>query len=216
MFNLALSSGAKPQPYIVVTTADRHLHLLELSTPTLNLVHSYSNSHDSPILDVVAIDSQHLMIGSMSGKILLYDLIASKPADIEKAHDKYVVRLAMWGNEDSALVASAGWDARVNLYRINTKDQSPKIGPPIATLTLPTNPEAILFITSPEHAVPILLVARRDSTRLQYYEVQYGRSAGFHLIGEQNLVPHSNAWSAFSPADIQVSPLDPFVVAIVS
>jgi hypothetical protein len=214
VFDLLLPSATSAQQYIAVTTADRKLHLLNPSSPTPELAHSYTSFQDSPILDIVSLGFQYMMIASMSGKLLLYDTAADEALDERKDHSKYVVKLASWSSSDSVLIATAGWDSKVFLYRVAIGDRAPRIGEPLATLTLPSIPETLLFVRSPEDGSPILLVARRDSTFLYYYSVPDTNTPTLTLLGKQNLAPHSNAWVAFTPADVQICPTDPSVVAV--
>lgn len=150
----------------------------------------------------------------MSGKMLLYDTLSDRILDERKDHSKYVVKIACWPDGDSVLVASAGWDSKVFLYRIYIDGDAPHIGEPLSTLTLPSIPETLLFLRSPEDGSPILLVARRDSTFLYYFSVLRASAPVFTLLGKQNLAPHSNAWVAFTPADVRICPTDPSVVAV--
>ncbi|KZM19758.1 hypothetical protein ST47_g9293 [Ascochyta rabiei] len=214
VFDLLLPSATTVGQYIAVTTADRRLHLLNPALPDFELAHSYDSFQDSPILDIVTISSRYMMIASMSGKMLLYDTASDKILDQRKDHSKYVVKIASCSIHGSVIVASAGWDSKVFLYRVDVDGDSPHIGEPLATLTLSSIPETILFVRSPEDGSPILLVARRDSTFLYYYSVPDLNTASFNLLGKQNLAPHSNAWVAFTPADVQTCPTDPSVVAV--
>jgi WD40 repeat protein len=213
VFDLSLHIAEQVRQYIAVTTADRRLHLLNPASSTLDLVHSYTSFQDSPILDIAAVGTQYLLIASMSGKLLVYDTRRDQILDERKDHSKYLVKLATWTNGTSTMVASAGWDAKVFLYRFDVGD-SPQLGEPIATLALTSIPETLLFVKSPEDGTPILLVARRDSTYMYYYSVPGPHSQDMTLLGKQNLAPHSNAWVAFTPADIQICPTDPALVAI--
>ncbi|KAF1841853.1 uncharacterized protein K460DRAFT_345105 [Cucurbitaria berberidis CBS 394.84] len=212
--NLSLPSATETRQYIAVTTASRQLHLIDPSTPTLDLVHSYSGFQDSPILDIVAIASRYLLIASMSGKLHLHDTASDKTLDERKDHSKYLVKLATWSSGNSVLIASAGWDAKVLLYELDISAVLPQLGEPIATLSLPSIPETICFVPSPEGGTPVLLMARRDSTFLYYYVLPRAGSPGFTLLGKQNLAPHSNAWVAFTPADVQICPTNPLLVAV--
>lgn len=212
VLDLLLPSTAHTQQYIAVTTADRRLHLMDPTSPTFDLVHSYSCFQDSPILDVVAIGSSYLLVGSMSGKLHLHDTVNDKTLDIRKDHSKYLVKLASWRNGNSTLIASAAWDARVLLYQLDIDNG--KLGEPIASLALPSIPETLLFIKSPDYGTPILLMTRRDSTFLYYYAIPGPGFPAFTLLGKQNLAPHSNAWVAFTPSDVQVCPTDPSLVAV--
>jgi len=213
-FMLQLPSYSSVRQYVAVTTADRQLHLLDPSSPSLELARSYTSFQDSPILDILTIGSQYMMIASMSGKLLLYDTVSDQILDERKDHSKYVVKIASWSDGDSVLVASAGWDSKVFLYRVSTGGGALRIGEPLYTLTLTSIPETLLFVRSPENGSPILLVARRDSTFLYYYSVPQSDDSAFELLGKQNLAPHSNAWVAFTPADVRICPTDPSIVAV--
>lgn len=214
VFELVLPSCTGLQPYLAVTTADRQLHLLDARTSELTLVRSYNHFQDSPSLDVIAIDSRYLLIASMSGKLILFDTSSGITVDERKDHDKYVVKLAVWSNGTSTMVASAGWDARVFVYQMEFSGEFPRLGAPRATLALPSIPETIAFLTSPEAEVPLLLVARRDSTFLYYYSISTAEHTELKLLGKQNLAPHSNAWVAFTPSDIQICPNDAHLAAV--
>jgi WD40 repeat protein len=155
-----------------------------------------------------------MVIASMSGKLILYDTVNDKILDERKDHSKYAVKIASWSSGDSTLVASAGWDSKVYIYKFNIGNDALRLGEPLATLTLQSIPETVLFIRSPEDGSPILLVARRDSTFLYYYSLPNTNTTEITLLGKQNLAPHSNAWVAFTPADVQICPSDPSVVAV--
>lgn len=212
-FKLQLPLTSSVKQYVAVTTADRRLLLLDPASPGFEVAHAYTSFQDSPILDMLVIGSRYLLIASMSGKLLLYDTVSDQILDEKKDHSKYVVKIACWPDGDSFLVASAGWDSKVFLYRIFT-GEDPRIGEPLAALTLASIPETLLFVRSPENGFPILLVARRDSTFLYYYSVPQRSESTFELLGKQNLAPHSNAWVAFTPADVHICPTDPSVVAV--
>lgn len=214
VFDLLLPSAMAVKQYLAVTTADRRLHLLDPTTPDLELVRSYTSFLDSPILDIITLGSRYMMIASMSGKVWLYDTASDKILDERKDHTKYVVKMDSWSDGNSAMVASAGWDSKIFLYRLDINGDAPRIGNPVASLTLPSIPETLLFVRSPDNGSAVLLVARRDSTFLYYYSVPDLNSATFNLLGKQNLAPHSNAWVAFTPADVQICPTDPSVVAV--
>lgn len=214
VFDLLLHSTTTVKQYVAITTADRRLHLLNPASPDLELIHSYTSFQDSPILDIVVLGSRYMMVASMSGKMWLHDTASDKVLDERKDHTKYVVKIAYWSDGDSTIIASAGWDSKICFYRIDIGGDAPRLGEPWATLILPSIPETILFVKSPEDGSPILLVARRDSTFLYYYSVPDKSTPAVHLLGKQNLAPHSNAWVAFTPADVQICPTDPSVVAV--
>lgn len=213
-FNLLLPSSSGVKQYVAVTTADRQLHLLDPASPSLELVRTYTSFQDSPILDILTIGSRYMLTASMSGKLILYDTLSDQVLDERKDHSKYVVKIACWPDGDSILVASAGWDSKVFLYRIHIDGDAPRIGEPLSNLTLASIPETLLFIKSPEDGSTILLVARRDSSFLYYYSVSHIHDSAFKLLGRQNLAPHSNAWVAFTPADVRICPTDPSLVAV--
>lgn len=143
----------------------------------------------------------------MSGQTVLSDhqgQVLYKRRD----HAKYVVQASVDQGADTSWVATAGWDAQVHLYKLDTASQ--KLESPSATISLPTNPESLLFVKHPETNESILILTRRDSTFLYYYSV----SSDPQLLGRQNLAPHSNAWIAFTPSAIALSPTDPTLLAI--
>lgn len=214
VFDLLLPSAPDARQYIAVTTADRQLHLLDPASPGLELVHSYTSFQESPILDIITISPRYLLVATMSGRLVLYDTASDKILAERKDHAKYVVKISSWSFGDSVLLATAGWDSKVHVYRLNKEDDVARLEDPIATLTLPSIPETVLFVRSPEDGSPILLVARRDSTFLYYYSLPGINTTTIELLGKQNLAPHSNAWVAFTPADVQICPADPSVVAV--
>jgi WD40 repeat protein len=211
---LCLRVSAQPQVYIAVTTADRKLHLLDSTSPAYEVAHSYSDLTDSPILDMLVLSQQLILVASMSGRLSLYDTVQSEALDERKDHSKYIVKLACHRLEDTILIASAGWDSKVFLYTIKPNETTVQLGKPSAVLTLPTIPETLVFIESPDDGSPLLVVTRRDSTFLHFYAVPCSDSQDLNFLGRQNLAPHSNAWIAFSASDVQVCPTDPSLVAV--
>ncbi|KAF2709574.1 WD40 repeat-like protein [Pleomassaria siparia CBS 279.74] len=214
--SLVLSACDQPQSCIAVTTADRRLNLINPVEPSLPLIRSYPNFLDSPILDLVVINSQYILAGSMSGKLLFYDMTTDTVLDERKDHAKYLVKLASWSDGLSTLIATAGWDSKVVLYMVSLTDNpNPKLGEPIGTITLPSIPETIVFIQSPDTSEPLLLLTRRDSTYLYYYSLPSpGTDPVITLIGKQNLTPHSISWTAWSPSDVQLCPSDQSLAAV--
>jgi hypothetical protein len=211
---LCLSATRQSQVYIAVTTADRKLHLLEPTSPTYEVAYSYSDLIDSPILDMVVLNKQLILTASMSGRLSLYDTVQGKVVDARKDHSKYIVKLANYRLEETILVASAGWDSKVFLYTIKPNGNTVQLGQPSARLTLPTIPETLVFIASPDDGSPLLVVTRRDSTFLHFYAVPSSDSPDLTFLGRQNLAPHSTAWIAYTPSDVQVCPTDPSLVAV--
>ncbi|KAF2476393.1 WD40 repeat-like protein [Lindgomyces ingoldianus] len=206
-----------PKQCIATATADRRLNLIKPDPSCFSLLRSYTHFQDSPILDFTVVNCKYLLTASMSGRLLLYNTEADQILDERRDHSKYIVKIAKWSTGLSMLVASAGWDSKLNLYRLEaTDDGIAKIGEPVATLGLTSIPETILFIESSMVSSPILLLSRRDSTFLYYYSVPpLGvATSEITLLGKQNLAPLSNAWVAFSPSDVQLCPSDPSLVAV--
>lgn len=153
----------------------------------------------------------------MSGKLILFDTSANKVLSERKDHSKYLVKIAHWMNGNCGIIATAGWDSKIFLYRLDLADMGvPTLGEPFATTTLQSIPETVTFISAPGESLPVLLLARRDSTFLYYYTVPSPSSTNstMTLLGKQNLAPHSNAWVAFSPSDVQLCPTDSSIVAV--
>ncbi len=208
---------------IVATTADRRLHRLR-AAPPFAVLESDSHIHDSPILSCSVLGAKYLITTSMSGQVLLFDLEKETVVEERRDHKKYVVKVSTSEDEKGVWVATAGWDAKVFLYRLQflPEDQSSLLGPPIACLTTPTDPEAILFVRHPDSVEPVLIVSRRDSTSLHYYSLPHRpvterlstTPEHLHFLGRQNLAPHSNAWIAFSPSSLASCPTDPTLLAV--
>lgn len=213
-FDLLLPSATVARQYVAVTTADRRLHLLNPASPGFALVRSYTNFQDSPILDIITIASRYMLIATMSGKLVLFDTARDMILAERRDHAKYIVKIASWSLGNSVLVATAGWDSKVFVYLMNSEDDVTCLDEPVASLALPSIPETVLFVRSPEDGSPVLLLTRRDSTFLYYYSVPVTNTATIDLLGKQNLAPHSNAWVAFTPADVQICPSNPSVVAV--
>lgn len=161
----------------------------------------------------------------MSGQVVVYDHRKSRLVGERRDHVKYVVKVAVWQCPGAAWIASAGWDAKIFLYliRVDADGDIESLDPPVSSLTLPSNPETIIFVKHPSSETPLLLVARRDSTLLSYYKFRArdeipdafsAEGAELQLIGTQNLAPHSNAWIPFSPSSIALCPTDDTLLAV--
>ncbi|KAL8742915.1 MAG: hypothetical protein Q9190_004674 [Brigantiaea leucoxantha] len=214
---------------LLATTTDRRLHLIS-PDPTFSLLKSLSTVHDSPILSCVSLQGpSHLttVSVSMSGQVVLYDHVAERVLDQRRDHKKYVVKIASYRLHDATYVATAGWDAKVFVYcllehRISTTTTL-KLGEALASLSLPTNPETILFVQPPQTDTPVLIVTRRDSSSLHYFAVPPPSPLSpppppiapvkLKHLGSQNLSPHSS-WTSFSPSSVSLCPTDPTLVAV--
>ncbi|RDK46224.1 hypothetical protein M752DRAFT_323970 [Aspergillus phoenicis ATCC 13157] len=221
---------AQAEPYLIATGADKHLHLFQTS-PGHDLVQSFTGTSEAPILSYIPVqDGKYILMTNMSGQLLLQK--GAEIIDRRKDHAKYAVKVIAYeqkNNNDTAdtfsttttiWIATAGWDSKIFLYRMQINDEAPtQIGDPIASIPLLSNPESILFTTHIDNPQDlILLVSRRDSSNLYYYHVKPSAvsTTGYEcpLIGKQNLAPHSNAWVAFSPSCLALSPHDPGLIAI--
>ncbi|CAG7950231.1 unnamed protein product [Penicillium nalgiovense] len=231
----AAADAASALSYIVSTGADRQVHLLETAEGN-TVIKSFSGLSDSPVLSFISIlQGRYILMTNMSGQLVLQH--GSQTLDSRKDHAKYAVKVV--AHKDKAdpskwWVATAGWDECVLLYCLNIPDEADapalKIGEPVTRIKLVSNPESLLFVPHVDTNEPLLLVSRRDSTYIYYYQVeaaaegtdtrgQHGGGAEkttreARLLGQQNLAPHSNAWVAFSPAHMALSPQDPGLVAV--
>jgi hypothetical protein len=164
----------------------------------------------------------------MSGQLLL-----QRGAEIlsrRKDHAKYAVKVIAYEEDQPGettsnvvWVATAGWDSKILLYRLLVPcragdPDSVELSEPIAHIKLLTNPESILFVRHPDTQELVLLASRRDSTYLFYYGIPSSTPTEMpsecKLLGKQNLAPHSNAWVAFSPSCLALSPHDPGLIAV--
>lgn len=224
------------RPFIISTGADRQMHLLE-TIPGNKAITSFSGLSDSPVLSFVSIlKGRYILMTNMSGHLLLQR--GSQVLQSRKDHAKYVVKVILHEEMDQTgsakvfWVATAGWDATVLLYRMTIPgDQAstPVIGNPVARIKLTSNPESLLFVRHIDTGELLLLVSRRDSSYIYYYQVESSLQDSTEqtesgnaqssprecrLLGQQNLAPHSNAWVAFSPSHMALSPLDPGLLAV--
>ncbi|KAF2205868.1 hypothetical protein GQ43DRAFT_445699 [Delitschia confertaspora ATCC 74209] len=206
-----------PQPYLLTTSADRRLSILKPSRSSLELVRSYTGLQDSPILDMAVLEQRYILLASMSGRLVLYDLCRDELLDERRDQSKFIVKVTSWTDHDTTYIATAGWDSKVILYCMKLNNgQEPRIGDPVASLTLQTIPETVIFVQPVDTTPAVLLVTRRDSTSLYYYTLPNPGvdNPELKLLGTQNLAPHSNAWVAFTPSAVQICPIDPTIAAI--
>ena len=54
VLDLKLPPSTEVKQYVGVTTADRQLHLMDPTTNSLDVVHTFSSFQDSPTLDLIA------------------------------------------------------------------------------------------------------------------------------------------------------------------
>lgn len=216
------------QSYIVSTGSDKQVHLFNTEEGNA-AVTSFPSVSESPVLSFEPIlQGRYILMTNMSGKLLLQH--GSQTLDSRKDHTKYAVKVASYQDKNDPSkwwVATAGWDETVLLYCLNIPESNAstlKIGNPVARIKLASNPESILFVPHIDTNELLLLVSRRDSTSIHYYQVEAtdaptdaaaeGKPREARLLGQQNLAPHSNTWVAFSPAHMALSPNDPGLLAV--
>ena len=131
-------------------------------------------------------------------------------------HAKYVVQIVstQWGS--GLLVATAGWDQKVQLYYLS--DYQAQLEDPVHTINLPTNPQSLVLVR-PNPDDLCLVISRTDSTHLYYYQIRSPSNPNFtpflvEQAGRQNLAPHSNAWVSFTPSCLAICPTDPTLLAV--
>jgi WD40 repeat protein len=220
---LPFADAANAQPFILASTADRRLNVVQPNSQGFDIVNSLTQLQDSPILSFTIISQRYLACTSMSGQLVVFDCKKNEVIAKRKDHTKYVVQISSFEDKHGLTwLATAAWDKQVLIYRVDLSDANDfRLAEPAASIQLPTNPEALLFVRHPEDGTLNLLVTRRDSSFLFYYEIS-GEISGLSttqptpltLSGEQNLAPYSNAWVAFTPAALALCPTDQTLLAV--
>jgi WD40 repeat protein len=154
----------------------------------------------------------------------------------ERNHAKYAVQVVVthsryhsWNGTPFCIAATAGWDQKICIYSFMPPTDLSSIGEDrdynafetVTTISIPSNPESILFVRHPDSLELFLIVGRRDSTYLYYYrlteeytELHNGVDISVQEAGRQNLAPQANAWISFSPSSLAASPTDSTLIAI--
>ncbi|KAF8428700.1 hypothetical protein EV426DRAFT_714164 [Tirmania nivea] len=215
------------KPLIIGCTVSGELGLYEVPTPDGNLVRStapartYNNLHMAPILAVCVLRGKYLLTGSMQGTVALHRAHDGKEIWRVKDHNKFVVKAEVSEEVDEEdargwWFATAGYDKRVHVYRIHILGESEqheecKIEH-VGSIEYDTIPEALCFIPSPPLLIhhtgtpqaepPILIVSRRDSTKLYYYSLLPKPT----VIKKHELVPETSSHIIFSPMSLALSP----------
>ena len=222
---------------ILSTHADKSLHQV-LGHPPYNL-HESSTGNDSPILSIqpvlarYSIEKDLLLTSSMSGQLAVRDASNGQVLSKRRDHLKMAVQVAVTNDGGPYLIATAGWDLKINVYvtvgpalqaRESDGSDDDERGfdsdesKPIYEISLPTVPESLLFVRHPDTSNLYLIYTRRDSSFLYYYRITSGTGPGSTSVkgpsGRQNLAPHSNAWVAFTPSCLAACPNDPTLIAV--
>lgn len=200
---------------VFASTADRKLHVLDAKQQSI--VASHVSPDGSPILSILPLDSTHILLGSMSGALTLFDIKAGEQIAKRNDHNKFLVHISQYRDTATGCiyVATAGWDQRVHVYKLHfSSDQDMSLSAPASTTLLASNPLSLTFVmkeadNSSSGGALNLVVTRRDSTMLHYYDVK-----GMKLSGTQNLAPQSIAWVAFELSSIAICPTDPTLLAV--
>ena len=181
---MGLKDGAEGMAtYVILTTADKRLNILSTDAD-YPLLHSLGTLHDSPILSTAVVRSRYLISSSMSGQVQLTLLHTLEPLSTRRDHSRYVIKVVSYEHENHTWIATAGWDQKVLLYDLDLSSSSPSLSSPVATLTLPTNPEDIVFLPSTASQPATLLLTRRDNAHLHYYSLPT-----LTLLGTQKFSP---------------------------
>ena len=214
-----------PSSYLVATGADKQLHLFKTAAGH-GIAHSFAGHSDSPILSYASVrNGKYFFLTNMSGQLIL-----QRGADVlgrRKDHSKYAIKVVVYEDADTGkvLVATAGWDSKICVYAFDLPAEADTVtmDEPVTYINLATNPESMLFVRHVDLERVVLLVSRRDSTHLYYYQVDNISTSPTttsttpkecRLLGKQNLAPHSNAWVTFSPSGLALSPHDPGLLAV--
>ena len=217
---------------LLVSTAERRLHmLLPKDGGAFEVLPSRLDIQDSPILSFTVLKHRYIVCTCMSGRIAVYDAVSGSVIAERRDHSKYVVQVAKYEINDDGedtddkgrriWLATAGWDGKVLVYYATiTPDGSFRLDAPIANIPQPSSPEALYFVRNPDTGDLHLIVTRRDSSFLYYYQLPSSASSpstplsDLPLTGRQNLAPHSNAWVAFTPSALSPHPTDPTLLAV--
>lgn len=226
--NVLCVAGSFDSDSLSISTANNTCSFVSTRAP-YSAFTSRTFKADSPILSTT-IYATGLRTASttMSGKLMIHDRQTGELLAERRDHGKWAVHVAAWmlpqDYDRHMLIATAGWDQKVHIYNIRAQNpeadqQALNIPPPIYTITLPSNPESMVFVTNPDTNKLYLVVSRRDSSFIHYYRIEArGPAAPDEMsvapAGRQNLAPHSNAWVAFTPSALALHPSDPTLLAI--
>ncbi|WFD26477.1 hypothetical protein MNAN1_001460 [Malassezia nana] len=174
---------------IATTSADRRVVFTDVSNGEVLGVLEKSargdgpSGHDAAVLDL----SQHpqcprfALTAGMDGRVVQWDLTTDSPVHEMRDHTRFVVRVSH--SDDGRFMATAGYDKRIHIYAVDVRDGRPMYMR-LHSLTLPTNPEALLFVPgpmTPGHASSDerlwLVYTARDRVVLHYVALPIGREA---------------------------------------
>jgi hypothetical protein len=221
---------------ILSTHADKSLYFYKGLPPYPH--HSSYTNDDSPILFISRLFNKgdFILTTAMSGQLGLRVAANGTSLFSRRDHLKMAVSVGSCGLHSSIIIATAGWDQKIHFYMTSPNshhdlredpevDQGVFFMEPFHTVSLPTVPESILFVKHPDTGNNFLIISRRDSSFLYYYEIvpdevttaldSDGRVTPAILYrGRQNLAPNSTAWVSFTPSCLRSHPSDPTFLAI--
>jgi WD40 repeat protein len=214
---------------LVSTAADKCVRFIPLdddSTHEEDAKLAFDFIADSSVLSYAVISSRYILFLTISGNLGVYDAVSQRIASTQRYHGKFGIRISTVQTKSGVLVATAGWDRKVQLVYLHTagdssSDDSNKVfsgelPEPTATLTLESLPEDILFKRNPHTGQLYLIASRRDSTFLYYYAIDETHidKDCVKLAGRQNLAPYANSWNTFSPSSMSPCPTDEGMIAV--
>lgn len=202
---------------LAISTANNTCNFVSVKSPYAAIANNALRA-DSPILSTVFLQKHYVASTCMSGKVIIHDTQTGKLIAERRDHTKWAVHIAAHESNESMLIATAGWDQKIHIYSVfKPLATISDLEPPACTLTISTNPECLVFVTHPDTGILYLIVSRRDSSFLHYYQINVDATQARTSImtaGRQNLAPHSNAWVAFTPSALASHPSDPTLIAI--
>ena len=199
------------QDSIYSTHVDRSLLVTSTSSPfDLSRLPQLT---DSTILSIAPWATSHLLLTTLSGSLHVYSIDDTSVVNSWKHHAKHAIQVITYTNQHAAsvsgYVATAGNDNKVLVFA--SPLHSSQFDKALETITLQTPPVSIVFARHPDTDVLHLIVARQDSSKLDFYSVTHYQ---VQYTGTQNLAPHSNTWVVFSPSSIAICPTDPTLLAV--
>jgi len=219
-------SFSSRKPLIIGCTVSGELGLYEVPThggsgvTSTVPVRTYASLHMAPILAVSVLRGKYLLTGSMHGTVAIHCAHDGREIWRVKDHNKFVVKVDVSEEVDEGdargwWFATAGYDKRVNVYRIHKLPEDEQHGQckieHVGSIEYDTTPEALCFIHPPPLPThhtnaqpaepPILIASCRDSTKLYYYSLLPSPT----LVKYYDLVPETSH-TIFSPMSLALSP----------
>jgi hypothetical protein len=215
-----LRTGGSDEPArvfkLVSTVADRRVRLMPLGSEDESEVRGFVAQ--SSVLSYTVVLERFLLYLDITGTLGVYDAMTSTVVSKQKYHTKYGVRIITETSPLGLLVATAGWDRKVQVAFLDTNrggDFTGQLPLPAASLMLDSVVDDVLFRRNVDTGQLFLIVTRRDSCFLYYYSVDdSSHDVKLALAGKQNLAPYANSWNTFSPACIRPCPTDSGLIAV--